>query len=261
MKIKTSLFALCAFVVGGTTGFSQMPDASPTPGSMPAQPPPPGPGPGPGGPQGGGRDGKMRDKMRENLSPEDRARFGAAREKAMQSPEIQELKKLTDKANRDFFEAMRKKMLEIDPGLADIIKKLEVDKKGRPDGKMDKDGKGEKGKMDRKGGGGPPPPPGLANLTDAEKEKLMAARAKAKEDPAVKAAEQAKEAAKSPEERKAAMQAYRDAMHQAMLKADPTVEPILKKLGPPPPPKGPGGPAGEPAEADADNMGGMGGPP
>ncbi len=221
---------------------------------MPAQPPPPGPRPGPGGPEGG-RDGKMRDKMRENLSPEDRARFGAAREKAMQSPEIQALKKIADKSNRDLFEAMRKKMLEIDPGLADIIKQAEG-KKGR-DGKMDKDGKGEKGEKgnrmdkDRKGGGGPPP--GLGNLTEPEKEQLMAARAKAKEDPAVKKAEQAKEAAKTPEDRQAAMKAYRDAMHEAMLKGDPSIEPILKKLGPPPPPKGPGGPDAP----DANEMGGQ----
>lgn len=68
----------------------------------------------------------------------------------------------------------------------------------------------------------------------------MAAREKAKADPVVQAAEKAKKEAATPEDRKAASDAYRKAMHTTLLKVDPTLGPILEKLASPPPPA-PGG--------------------
>ena len=61
----------------------------------------------------------------------------------------------------------------------------------------------------------------LAALTLEERQKLMAARRKAKEDPAVKAAEATRET-----DRKS----YHKAMREAMLRADPSVGPILEKM-------------------------------
>lgn len=184
-------------------------------GPRPGFPPPP-------GPPGEQMKERFRDKMMDNLPPEIRARFEAARNKAMQDPAIQELKKKADTANDEFRKAMREAITKADPGLAEIIKERMKDrvKDGRP---------GE--------------PPGFANLSEGDRQKLMAAREKAKDDPAVQAAENLKKNAKTPEERHAAMEQFHKAMKAALLKADPTLGPILDQLkppqGPPPPPGAP----------------------
>ncbi|MBE2205083.1 MAG: hypothetical protein IAE94_12175 [Chthoniobacterales bacterium] len=178
-------------------------------------------------PPGGGEEHR-RDKL--NMPPEIRARFEAAREKAMQDPALQELRKKAEAANEEFRKAMREAMSKADPGLAEYVKKQigEKMKEGRP----------EKG-------------PGFANLSEEDRQKLMAAREKAKSDPAVTAAEEAKKAAKSPEERRTAMEQFHKAMNAAILKVDPSLAPILEKMkaqkaappphqGPPPPPGMPG---------------------
>jgi hypothetical protein len=182
--------------------------AQPTPSGGPpdsASPPPP-------GPPGERMKERFRDKMLENLPPEIRERFEAARDKAMQDPAVQELKKKADTANEEFRKAMREAITKVDPGLADIIKDRVKDKMN--DGK-----RGE--------------PPGFANLSEGDRQKLMAAREKAKDDPAVQAAENLKKDAKTPEERHAAMEQFHKAMKAALLKADPTLGPILDQLKPP----------------------------
>lgn len=155
---------------------------------------------------------RPRDKMMDNLPPEIRARFEAARDKAMQDPAIQELKKTSDAANEAFRKAMREAIVKADPGLAEIIKERVKDRM--------KDGK-------------PGEPPGFANLSEGDRQKLMAAREKAKDDPAVKAAETLKKEAKTPEERQMAMEQFHKAMKAALLNADPTLGPILDQLKPP----------------------------
>jgi hypothetical protein len=61
----------------------------------------------------------------------------------------------------------------------------------------------------------------LANLSREEREKLQAARQKAMQDPAVQSAH---------DKMRAAHKEFRDAMHAAMLKADPSIQPILNKI-------------------------------
>ena len=61
----------------------------------------------------------------------------------------------------------------------------------------------------------------LSALTPEEREKLKAAHRKAMEDPALKTAE----ANRATDKR-----GYREAMRAAMLRADPTVGPILEKM-------------------------------
>lgn len=177
-----------------------------------------------GGGPGGGR--MMRDRFLENLPPEVRERFETARSQALEDPKIKELRTSAEEANRQFFAAMRKKMLEIDPGLKEIVEKQARGAGKGP--KEEKEGRREGGRD-----------AGFANLTDAEKAKLMAAREKAKADPAVQAAAKAKDDAATPEARKAAGEEYRKAMHVALLKADPTLGPILEKVAPKPLPSGP----------------------
>lgn len=61
----------------------------------------------------------------------------------------------------------------------------------------------------------------LANLSPEERQKLQAARQKAMQDPSVQAAH---------DKMRAAHEEFQNAMHAAMLKADPSVQPILDKI-------------------------------
>jgi hypothetical protein len=60
-----------------------------------------------------------------------------------------------------------------------------------------------------------------ANLTEEERSKLKAAHQKAMEDPAVRAAH---------DRLKQARREFREVMRPAMLRADPSVQPILDKM-------------------------------
>lgn len=166
---------------------------------------------------------KMREKMKENFPPELYERFNAAREKVMQDPAIQGLKQKADASAEEFRKAMREAMMKADPGLAEILKERMGERL-------------QGGKDGRRGG----PDGAFANLSEGDRQKLMAAREQAKNDPEVQAAEAKKTEAKTPEERHAAMQEFHKAMQAALLKADPTLGPILEQLKPkdgPRPPK------------------------
>ena len=215
-----------------------------------AQPQPPTPDDGPPGEFQRERGGPRK------LPEEVRKRFEEAREKALKDPKLAELKEKAASANKAFFEAMKAKMTEIDPGLNEILEKAR-EERPRKWGDMDKGPKGDKPEG-RKGDG--PDKKGdrkdghLGKLTEEERTKLMAARDKAKEDPTVQAAKKQLDEAKTPEERQTAMQSFRDAMHQAILKVDSSLEGVLEKMkrpGPPPAPEGkaPAPPGTEPMES------------
>jgi hypothetical protein len=78
------------------------------------------------------------------------------------------------------------------------------------------------GGKQRGGGGGADRMGGaMGNLTQEERQKLMTARRTAMQDPAVTAAkEKAQQANKE----------FHDAMDAAMLKADPSIKPLLDKM-------------------------------
>ena len=61
----------------------------------------------------------------------------------------------------------------------------------------------------------------LANLSPEERQKVQAARRKAMQEPSIQAAR---------EKMRQAHKEFRDAMHGAMLKADPSIQPILNKI-------------------------------
>jgi hypothetical protein len=65
---------------------------------------------------------------------------------------------------------------------------------------------------------------GLSNLSPDERQKLQAARQTAMQDPAVQAAH---------DKMRATHKEFHDAMRAAMLKADPSIQPILNKIPPP----------------------------
>ena len=76
-------------------------------------------------------------------------------------------------------------------------------------------------------------PPGMANLSETERQQLKSLHEQVKNDPSVVAARQAKQGATTPEARNAAEEALHQAIHDAMIKADPSAEAILSKLYPP----------------------------
>jgi len=61
----------------------------------------------------------------------------------------------------------------------------------------------------------------LANLSPEERQKLQTARQKAMQDPSVQAAH---------DKMRQAHKEFRDAMQAAMLKVDPSIQPILNKI-------------------------------
>lgn len=164
---------------------------------------------------------RMRAKMLERLSPENRTRFEEARKRALEDPKIVTLREKAESSNREFFDAMRAKMNEIDPGLEQVLKD------SRKKGGDERDGKD--GKTRREGRGGER---GLASLTEAERQRLNAAREVAKMDPAVQAADKNRTAAKTPEERDTAGREFAKTVREAIIKLDPSMATILDKVNP-----------------------------
>ena len=193
-------------------------------------------------------------------SPEIRQRFQAARTKALEDPAIQKLQEEAKGANDEFFHAMREKMSQIDPGLAEIVKKKHAMKggqrtKGRGGKKSEPSEK--KNRAGARSGGPDSKRNGLAALDETERKALQTAREKAQSDPAVQSALEKKQAAKTPQDREASGKEYRKAMHDAMIKADPSIEALLKKLAPQPGAQSPPRKGKNPQEMDSEKDGEM----
>ena len=159
----------------------------------------------------GGHEERRALKFLEGVPEETRQRFLAAREKALEDPKLQRLRKDAELANREFFKAMRTKMLEIDPGLAELVRKRSMGFKIRRAWSEE----------------------GLNALSDEERQKLLNVSEKVYDHAGVQTAEKKKWNANTTAERKAALEAYRKALSDAMTKVDPSIAPILDKLDSP----------------------------
>ena len=156
----------------------------------------------------GGREERRVSKFLEGVPEETRQRFLAAREKALEDPKLQRLRKNAQRANREFFKAMRTKMLEIDPVLAELVRKRSMEFRARRAWSE----------------------AGLSALNDEERQKLLSSWRQVDDDPAVATAEKKRWDADTTAERKTALEAYRKALSKAMAKVDPSIAPILDKL-------------------------------
>lgn len=228
MKIRPVILALIGTILATHAAFAQMEMAGASPSPAPAMQDQKPPGPPPGAPRPDGPNQEpprefMRERMMkrflDKLTEDERVRFENVREKALQDPKIQELRKKADDARDEFMNAVRMKMQQLDPGLDEIVKKNGFDK-----------------------GGGPRPPrgpegAGMEKLSPQDRERLDAVRDKVKSDPTVAKARETMQSASTPEDRRAAAEAFRKAMHDAMVKQDPTIEEVLIKLQPPKPPE------------------------
>ena len=181
-------------------------------------------------PQAGGREGSWKGhekKLLESIPENLRERFKTAKEAAMEDPKIQELKNEAEKASEALRSAVRESIVKSDPALTDAVNKIsEIFKKNRDDMKPEKGGKAGK----RKEGYSP-----AAKLPPEAKSKLDAARAIAKQAPSVQTAEAKLKAATTPETREIAAKEFRQAMHDAILTADPSLASVLDSLDAPKP--------------------------
>ncbi|MEI8340497.1 MAG: hypothetical protein WCH43_03045 [Verrucomicrobiota bacterium] len=170
-----------------------------------------GPG-GPGGPGGGGRRGMNQNLQ--SLTPEEKTKFEAARDKAMQDPKVQDAQENMKAASEAARAERKKALLAQDPTLGPILDKMGA---GAPKPAVSGSEGGAKAGPPERGGRRPD----LSGLTPEEREKLKAANEKIKDNPEVVAArDKAQQAGKQ----------FFSALHDAMLAADPTIEPILKKV-------------------------------
>lgn len=70
----------------------------------------------------------------------------------------------------------------------------------------------------------------MANLNDAERQQLKSAMKQIKNDPRLVAARQAVQEAQTKEAKMDAHRSLQQIRHDLLLKADPTIQPILDKI-------------------------------
>ena len=71
-----------------------------------------------------GKRGRRWEQRLANLSPEERQKFEAARQKATQDPSVQAAHDKMRQAHKEFQEAMRAAMLKADPSIQPILNKM-----------------------------------------------------------------------------------------------------------------------------------------
>jgi len=167
------------------------------------------------------------------LPPEEAQRLAAARDKAKQDPTVRSLTEARDAIDQQLEAAMSAAMLAADPGVAPALQKVKESR--------------DRARAMRER---------FESLTPEQKQQLRAAREAAKDDRDVVAAREKMKSANTPEERREAGKAMREAMKAAMIKQNPGLAPLLEQLGPPP-----GGPDGGMGGPDGPDGGPMGPPP
>lgn len=81
---------------------------------------------------GGGRGGRWQQRLA-NLSPEEREKLKAARQKAMQDPSVQAAQEKMRDARTEFVTAMRAAMLKADPSIQPVLNKIPRGGRGERD--------------------------------------------------------------------------------------------------------------------------------
>lgn len=161
-----------------------------------------------------------------NLTEQERSQLKVAHDKAIQqNPVLEQAMKDAHQAMEKARKNLHDAMISVDPSVAPILTKIEPPKWDRPfHGESRKGGDGIR-EWKQHG-----PSPGLANLSDQERTQLKAAHDRIKGDPSVVAARDAMKSASTPEARRAASHTLRQTVDAALLKADPSLGPVLDKL-------------------------------
>lgn len=163
----------------------------------------------------------------------DREKLKAAHEKAMQDPKVKAAREKQKAAAEEFAKVVRPLAMKEDKSIEPILDKMDKTAAENPQG-------GQTGAGAARPGGGRGP---MGNLTPAEREKMRALHEKLKDDPEYKAAA---------EKRRAADQELREATRNAMLAADPSLQPVLDKMDKARSERrgGPGGGGGQPPKGE-----------
>jgi len=179
-----------------------------------------------------------------NLSDTERAQVKAAHDKAIQQdPALDQKMKAAHQAMEEAKKSMHDAMIAVDPSVEPILAKMmppkwagkHGDSQGSPGGRS---GVASPSAISASTNAnawqhlGHHEPAGMAKLTESERQQLKSHHEQVKNDPAVIAAKEAKQSATTPEARHAAEKSMHQAMHDAMIKADPSVGLILEKLRP-----------------------------
>ena len=182
-----------------------------------------------------------------NLSDAERAQVKAAHDKAIQqNPTLDQKMKAAHQAMEDARKSMHDAMVAIDPSVEPTLAKMMPPKwAGKHEGTGNQVGRNTvvsptatPSRTNANTNANPwqqpvhHEPAGMARLTESERQQLKSLHEQAKNDPAVLAAKEAKRNAATPEARHAAEESLHQAMNAAMIKADPSIEPILAKLRP-----------------------------
>jgi hypothetical protein len=163
------------------------------------------------------------------LSDAERSQLKAAHDKAIeQDPTLQEKMKEAYDTMEAARQGMNDAMVKFDPGVEAILAKIVPPKREwKKEGWPNQGGKTLRPwKYDSPGG------KGMANLSVAERQRVKVLHEQVKNNPAIVAARDAMKQATTPDARKEAARNLYQARRGAMVKADPSIEPILEKLRP-----------------------------
>jgi hypothetical protein len=161
-----------------------------------------------------------------NLSDTEKAQVKAAHDKAIQQDSsleqrMREARQALDAAKK----AMHDAMVRADPTVEPILAKM------TPPPKPPAANSQKPGSVSLPAFSPHPSVPGLVNLTDDERTRIQSLHEQVKNDPSLNAARELLRTASSPAERSAAEQSLHKARRDAMIKADPSAEALLSKLG------------------------------
>lgn len=168
----------------------------------------------------GGRAGMLapgleaRRQFMQSLPPEDRQRLRAARQAALQDPQVRAALERRQAEQREFQNTMKDAVKRADPSVAPLIDRLEKTIQERRAQQF----QGFQRRLDF--------------LTPDERQILLQTRRAVQGDPALAAARQQGLAAPVGDAvaRQQAMRVYHEAMKNAMIRQDPRVGPILEKI-------------------------------
>lgn len=144
------------------------------------------------------------------LTQEEVAHLKAARIAAQKDPAVREAMRQHRMDSRQFHQLIRDTMIKEDPSVAPILEKL--GNKGRQFGEAWKQQ--------------------FSKLTPEEQSKMRNAHQMAMKDPSVVTAREQFQQANSPEQRREAAKNMGASVKKAMIKADPSVAPLIEKMRP-----------------------------
>ena len=179
------------------------------------------------------------------LTRAERKQVKAAHDAALQKDPVltQKLDELK-RQREEVLKALRAAMIQADPSVEPLLNKMLQHKKGEEaDKSMNAQHKGssfhhspvpsESQKKPISGGGKKSPHdprPSIASLTPDERSHLAATRDKVKDDPKVASARDGVKHSVNPQDHQSAVDVLRKTLNEAMIKVDPSIQPILEKV-------------------------------